>query len=319
MQTFITALSCLGAFCYGGHSAVAQKAKTDAEIVDGFYPQHLAVDATGQAAIGGPARDRLSSFVLADLDRSGKRNYIVAAYSNGSVGVVRVIRKNGSSATLVDEADVKGNGSYAHLRLLDLERDGRPEVIVSWLSQGRASVEWILKWNGSSLLSIGPAKGSSSGIVHSLTINAEYVDIDRDGDLDLAVPATLIESADDTSVAVFTLDGGKYGTERLIPFLELMYCDSVEGEPVPCKEMRDFGVKAPGGGYTLRVFSDAARGSVRTGTIKLNGVEVITSKEFEMPSLNIAREVTLAATNSLEVEVLGKKGCEVAVVIDREH
>src|SRR6202008_1190202 len=109
--------------------ALAQD-RDDTALVNRFFPQRLIDDSINNFRAGGPSPFRACDFVVADLDGKGVNQYLVAAYTNGFSAVVRVIRK--STATVVDEPPfVLMLGIFPRVRLIDLEGNGRADVVVT--------------------------------------------------------------------------------------------------------------------------------------------------------------------------------------------
>jgi len=142
------------------YPAVAQVSDSDQKIVDSFFPQKLIDDAARDEAAGGYPLVKFSAFATADLDRTGRQDFIVAAYSNGFLGAVRLLKRVPSGAVLVDEPDQPMMGGvFPAVRMIDLDGDGISEAIVSFSPPGSATgfaAEWIFKWIPPKLVFMGP-------------------------------------------------------------------------------------------------------------------------------------------------------------------
>ncbi|MGH7431007.1 MAG: hypothetical protein ACREI5_04230, partial [Candidatus Methylomirabilales bacterium] len=134
------------------------------QIVAQFFPQRLVDDSEARLKRGGPEPFRASNYRLADLDRTGTANYIVAAYTNGFSAVVRVLKLQDSTATLVAEPNLRLlSGILPGIELLDVENDGRPEVVISLTGPRAPVADWVFKWTGTELALIGPVVLDESG------------------------------------------------------------------------------------------------------------------------------------------------------------
>ena len=105
------------------------QAASDDDLARMFYPP--ALSAWVQNNCGIDEKQEWSS-AAADLDHIGTSNYLVVAYSNGHIGRIRLIKKTASGPILV--ADPEGPALYdnhPHLQLLDLDHDGKPEIITT--------------------------------------------------------------------------------------------------------------------------------------------------------------------------------------------
>ncbi|HEV2718480.1 MAG TPA: VCBS repeat-containing protein, partial [Thermoanaerobaculia bacterium] len=115
--------------------AIAAPAQTpDEGIVRDFWPSRLGKDV-----------EKLFDFARADLDGTGRGDYIVAIYGN-SPCVVRVLRAAGGAPSLVAEAAPDAMGGHApRLRLVDLDGDGRPEIVAAFATITGGEVTWIFR------------------------------------------------------------------------------------------------------------------------------------------------------------------------------
>ena len=121
-------------------------------------------------------------FIAADLDSTGTADFLVAAYTNGFSGIVRVLRKQNGSATIAAEPVLPlMGGIYPSVSLVDLDNDLRPEVVVNLTSATGSSADWIFKWTGSGLNLLGPSQVQSDGNISTLLGDAAFVDLDGDG------------------------------------------------------------------------------------------------------------------------------------------
>src|SRR5206468_853039 len=94
-------------------------------------------------ARGGPPVFTASAFATADLNHTGQQNFIIAAYTNGFSGIVRLLQRGASGVVLIDQPNVPLIiGIYPTVELLDLDGDGIPEAIVSFSSAKGATANW---------------------------------------------------------------------------------------------------------------------------------------------------------------------------------
>ena len=197
---------------FGRGSALAQ---THEEIVEQFFPQRLIDESVQDSQKGGPEPFKTSNFVVADLNGDGS-TFIIAAYSNGFSGVIRVLRKNNGTFSLVDEPNLQAlSGDFPEVELLDLDNDGCSEVIVSFSSARGTTANWVFKWDGTKLDLIGPTRVSSFGVVFTKLSDASFIDIDGDGIREIVNPTSPGPVAPDVArpdaeLDVYVLQEGKY-------------------------------------------------------------------------------------------------------------
>jgi len=294
------------------HRVLALTTQQIEQIVEQFYPQVLSDEAQANFQHVDPAPFRARAFALADLDGIGTANYIVAAYTNGISGAIRVLRLQGSTATLVFEPSrLLLVGIYPAVELVDIEKDGRPEVAVHF-SGGRGTLtDWVFKWTGTELRLIGPFTVDEHGNVSTDLFESSFFDVDGDGILEIvqSPPGGPTETTE-----VYKFDGQKFTLTTSQVYFETFYRRTA----APVTETRTFQVQNPGAGFVLTIINGKPDGSnrVSSAVIKLNGVEVAGPKDFSQQVGKIVRQVTVAAQNVLEVELRGSSGGQILVTVE---
>lgn len=197
-------------------------AQTDEQIVQQFFPQRLIDESGDDFAKGGPPPFQTFDFAAADLNGTGNADFIVAVYSNGFSGVIRVLQKQNDAFQLVDEPDIPSmGGDFPEVRLLDLNNDERPEVIASFASARGPTEDWVFKWDGTELSLFGPTEIDALGITHTLLSDASFIDLNGDGVVEIINPKT-------DTFDIFTLEGDHYAFSREV-VLELVDVDIKAG------------------------------------------------------------------------------------------
>jgi hypothetical protein len=103
--------------------------------------------------------------------------------------VVRVLRKTGSSATLVSEPMLPlMGGIIPEVSLIDLDGDTRPEILVRYSAATGGFSSWIFKWTGSVLTSFGPTQTDEDGDVTTALNDVGFLDVTGDGIPELLNP-----------------------------------------------------------------------------------------------------------------------------------
>jgi hypothetical protein len=279
---------------------------SDEQIVANGFPSYLTKH-------GNPCA--LSKFIEADLNRDG-HPLVVASYSNCVRAAVRVFDKGGQ---LIGEAKDFGlTGRPSSIRAVDLDGDGVPELIVE-LGQGKGIDNpdtWIFAWSDRQLRVISPTckQGSVSFSCLRHVDVLSYADTARLGLL--AWPSFKKDPKSNGVVQVgdWTLYGLQNGSLAKLgmQFLYSGHFERESGEPEPVTDNFD----APAAGsYTLRILNGANKTAVDSGHVFVNGVEVVTPESFKSHVRRQDFTVQLQASNTLKVQLEGKPGGQIFVLI----
>jgi hypothetical protein len=280
------------------------------QIVEQFFPQQLIDESEADFQQGGLEPFRATAVELADLDGTGTANYIVAAYTNGFRASIRVLRLQGSGAVLVAEPNLRLlTGVRPAVELVDVENDGRPEVVIHFSSARASLFDWVFKWTGTDLGLIGPVWVDERGDVFTALTNSDFDDVDGDGMLEITT-----RSAETQTVKVYRFDGQKFGLTKTLNFFETFYRHA----GAPALTTTEFDVANPGGGFVLTIINGDRAGTnrVSSAVIKLNGVEVAGPKDFSQQVGKIVRQVSVLAQNVLEVELRGAPSGQIHITVE---
>jgi len=209
----------------------AAVAQTDEEIVNQFFPEFLIEESEEEFANGGLAPFRASDFAVADLNGTGAE-FIVAAYTNGFSAAIRVLSRQGTAPLLVDEPALRLlGGIFPFVRFVDIDNDGRLEVVTSFTSARGRAANWVFKWNGTALDFIGPSVVDEHGDAATLLIDAAFRDLDGDGILEIinsAQQAPLAVDEPELEIGpsdIFSFDGERYVFSRSVEDLDCEFAD----------------------------------------------------------------------------------------------
>ena len=194
-------------FC-ASTSAVAQTAVS--ETVAQFFPQSL-IDLNNR--IDEPL-NRHQCFQVIASDRTGAPEAIFAAYTNGYRAVVRVLRKSASGFQVIAEpSGLHLWGLDCAIALVDLAPDRRRVIRLSF--QGEANtVDWLFAWNGQDLSNLTPLVNTEFGVPDSQLHDAEFVDLDRDGTLEIVIRAESANGVPARPAKIFRWSSGRYVLTR---------------------------------------------------------------------------------------------------------
>lgn len=244
---------------------------------------------------------------------------IVAAYTTGEAGAVRVLRV--SNGTVVYEVPYHTLlGRAPHVDVMDLDGDGNREAIVSFADQRGSLVYWLFRWTGTKLELLGPTTEGPNGEPVSELTDIQFVDLNSDGKLALidekvaneVVDADGLRSADQV-LTMYVQHGGTFGSPTPIRFLHRY--TRAKGAP------KEKTVVIPGGqpcDCTLRIVNGDSAGSHRasSATLTLNGAVVVGPEQLNQNVKSVSVPVKLSATgDTLAVKVNGEPGGEITVIV----
>ena len=299
--------------------AFGQQGGPEDSIVKQFFPQKLIAESNIDFAKGGPTPFQAFAYADADLNGTGTANFIVAAYSNGFCGAVLVLQKQGTSAAQVAAPSFPLMcGIYPSVTMLDVDNDGRPEAIVSFSSARGAGADWVLKWNGTTLRSIGPTSVDANGNIATLLSEAQFIDLDGDGTLEIIsapqsgpvlngkpVPGTL---------TVFGISNGMYQRSSVTFNTVATF---LRGTGAPKDDVRKFSVANPSGQYVMTIVNGDGSGHnlVSSATVQLNDAVVAGPNLFNQQARTLRIPVTLTASNTLTVQLRSAPGSQLVIGI----
>lgn len=258
------------------------------------------------------------AYADADLDGGGKDNYIVASYTNGVTGAVRVLEKTGpSSAVLLAAPSFPLMGGVdTDVTMRDVNGDGIPEAIVSFDSaNGRNESVWILKWNGVTLKSIGPGSTDSSGEVSTDLYSSVFMDLTGNGKLDVISSPESVgdgEFANGGAYTVYSLVNGQY--EKSGTLNAIYYYRRSKGTPTV--QVRQFSASNTESQSVMTIVNGTGTSKLASSAvIKLNGVTVVNQSQFNQQTKLIKVPVTLQPSNTLSVTLDGAPGSLLTVAV----
>jgi hypothetical protein len=260
------------------------------------------------------------------LDGTGHRDYLVCVYYNGFNDVLRVLRVQNGVGSVAADATVLPHigGALGHVTLVDLDGDGKPEILLS-IPGERSSEDWVLKWTQGRLSLMGPTRIDSRGRPHSLLSSVELLDVDGDG-----IPELLTRKVTDGAPVtyIYKFTGGKFARVPSLVFRQRLVRtkdsdNQQEGDHEQNGEhgdfndfVADFNVNSPGS-YVLRVINGDSSGEhhAEAVAIELNDTPVLSPKTFKKKDRVTTVPVTLTANNEIYIELHGDAGSEITVVV----
>lgn len=279
---------------------------SDRQIVDNAFPATLN-DGDGV---------RFSRFIAVDLNRNGQL-LLVAVYTNGARGAIRVLNRAGQ--VLADPALPGVRGFHASVQALDLDGDGVPEIIAE-LTTGHSPDNpdtWVFRWTGSNLQLISPTCAVGS---LTLTCLGHVSALDLDGSGHYALldwPGLKMSNGVISTVGnwtLYALNGGAFReTSEEFQFSR----EFKRGNGKPFTSTRKF-AGSPGI-TTLRVINGTGPAASTSGQVTLNGKVLLGPPDFKRSQHVYDLPVTLASENTLAVRLDGNPGSKVTILIRKAN
>ena len=298
------------AFLYVPGPAIGQ---TTSETVAQYFPQSL-IDLN--ASLDEPL-DRHQCFQVLATDPSGSAQTIVATYTNGYRAVVRVLQRSG------DGFQIAAEPSGLHLWGLDcsieLANLTAQQRIVHLTFHGAANtVDWVFVWTGQELSNLTPLVNTDFGNPDSQFRNAELIDLDGDGALDVTSRINASGDEPTSPTKVFRWTSGGFVPD--LPILGPWTFVREDSSPTTDQILFELPSTAQGP-FTLFVVNGTGttgsrvENAVESARVWLNGEEVLRPSDFGANIGTIERAITLQQTNQLDVRLGGTPGGIIVVKI----
>ena len=289
-------------------SQLQAEAAKIASIVDQFYPSYLidpdypkhrdsCAGIYDKAADGSP----LTIFVVYPQMQSGIRGELLVLHRQ-STGEY--------TSAKVAPSDFDFGAAFCEVDFVDVDGDGKEEVQISLPGTGTVSADFIFRWDGSHLISIGPTERSEWSTSPSLN-NPWFINLYDDGTL-AAVSLDDFAPVEDapTPTSIYRLEGGKYA---FATHSALSFFFSIGGP-----ESKEFTLKPDSTGpYVLQIANGVVTGEERVSNarVSINGVEVASfSKEVGTKRVPLSNIV--AGENTISVDLVGKPGATIFFAVE---
>lgn len=294
-----------------GRSARAQ-AISDDDVARQFVPSSVfAKYLANEPYLEDQTRWRV---IHVDLDGSGTASYRAIAYSNARFDYLRVVRVGPPATALVGESLGVGPCDGAPgVKAIDLDGDGRPELALTCGVGNRQTQQTLFfKWTGSGLVGLNPAHDTKRNSWSTIQ-EPNYVDIDGDGVVEVLEPAGEWAAGDDVAEHPYSIYRLQAGSLVKAPVGVAYYDIFVRGKGKPQLVQDEFSTTP--GNYTM-VVVNGNRGEfmVDSAVITLNGKAVAGPQTFSAKVKRIEIPVSLAADNSLAVELRSAPKSRIQVV-----
>ncbi|HEY2090773.1 MAG TPA: hypothetical protein VGJ81_02705 [Thermoanaerobaculia bacterium] len=276
---------------------------SDDDVVANAFPPGL--------TLGKGVHGKWWTFATADLNHSGQP-LLVALYTNGSRAALEVVSRSGS---VLAGSQVNGmKGTTGEIELADLDHDGTPEILAHlYAGHGVNRPDtWVFAWRNGALTLVSPMQVVRGNAITLLGQTAA-VDLAGDGTRQLlAFPG-----------AVFDADGNDISGDTIVYSYSNGALQKASGTYVYADDFRRSTAKpevssgaftSAVGVSTLHVVQNDT--PVTSGRITLNGTEVVAADAFKAKAHAFTVPITLAAHNTLSVQLEGQPGASVLVMIE---
>jgi hypothetical protein len=284
---------------------------TTADIASRFFPAELKV----RDGVPVRAKELQHVAVTEDLDHSGQ-SLVVALYTNDDQGALAVLSAKGEGALVALDEDGLPGGTPA-LELLDLDGDGRKEILATVLHGRAGSTTWVYKWQGTTLRRLHRAQ--SMDVLDDAIVDPTFLDLDGNGVFEIIEHTVARETnalGEQHPVAVYdvlSVANGEFHRANTATILATF----LRGKGTPRPVTRSFTVEEAVA-QRLVVLNgtpaDAAR--VASAIIKINGDTVLSERDFNESVARRDIPVTVVkGENTLTVEVRGAPAGQVTILL----
>jgi hypothetical protein len=203
-----------------------------------------------------------------------------------------VIRLNPAPA-VVATSEARMGGRHVHLKLVDVDRDGKPEIFARFTDIRGPDAGFLFKWQSGKLVLL--SEEMPGGV---------FEDVDGDGILDMVGSA----SRGTMGSPLYKLIGGKFVYAR-----QLVLHSRVSQFESPSSEK--FKVPYSGWPYVLRVINaDSSGANPIKGEILLNGERIVSAADLVKPGL-FSIPISVHKSNVLVVKTDGPEHGKLIVTI----
>ncbi len=246
-------------------------------------------------------------FVSADLNKTERADFIVAAYSDpwGFSGAVRVLKKGSGEMASEFSFDCCA-GFNPEISMIDLDHSGRPGILVEFGTDRGAAIDWLFRWSGAALVPISPTEPVLGG---TALRNADFIDLDGDGILEIVDHTDVSKYSDVLNTYnVYKLINGAYTLSGTFEYYSIGF--SPGGPPPFRSRVEAFVASKPKAPYAMTIVNGDGRDHppVQGAEILLNGEPVTTPGQITQSVRSLKIPVTVKAKNTVDVKVSGSQG-----------
>jgi hypothetical protein len=285
----------------------------DQAIVDRFFPQ---------TPVNPDAPDyRSSCFGVYERAPDGSPLTIIAVDPDAQHEVLALRRQSNGQyiSTEIAPEDFDFSALRCSVEFVDVDEDGRNEVEVLMSGVSGGDADFLFRWDGSQLISIGPTWEEDS--IEPSLYNAWFCNLYNDGTLAAVSLDGKVEAGDvPIYTSIYRLKDGEY---RFVTrsALTLIYSSRkpAPGEVNPVSPSFTLEPESTGP-YVLRVANGDCSGKHRASGahISINGKELVgpSSLSSQVGELVVPISKLVPGTNAITVLVDGEPGAQIQVVVE---
>lgn len=289
-----------------------------------FFPKDLLAKDAEWAATHRGRSSKGVAFTSADLDGTGRQEYLVAVYRAGGDTALRVLRKEGGLVAVADAPATRrfimGGVSLPEVSTIDLDHSGRLGVLIDFRQGHGETTRCLLKWDGNSLQTFGTWSTENDyygdPVSYSLLNYADFVDLDGDGSLEIVNepefepgrPGDAPETAKKYEIYKIQGDGYRLSSTFFEAFFQIW--------SNPYGTYQDtFITSQPGTPYIVTIADGDGRGipPVTSAEIELNGQVIAGPGKVSTSSRYLTIPVSVQAKNVIKVTLTGPKDSELFI------
>lgn len=242
---------------------------------------------------------------------------IAVVYSNGVQAELVVLRTTQTGIVeLIGPTLPSMGGLNASIDLLDLNADDQLEIVVNVSGVRPVQANWVFALVSNELRYIGPSAMREGAEIETPLTNSEYVDLEGDGKFEIvsSTGGNTDDEADVPKVEIYRLGPNGNYSFSFSPLVAF----AVERMGKDDRNVVEVSFPALAGTHSLIVSNGAGLldSRARSARVSVNGVQVVPPCSFAPNIGSIVSGVHLEAFNQISVEIRGRVGRRIYVVVN---
>lgn len=293
-------------------SAASGNAATVSQLVTCFFPTELSAGPTGKAIA---VADFESAYAVGDLVDTGHQ-LVVAVYSNTVDGVLSILDPEGGGS-VINSTAFTVSGYRPKVELLDLDRDARPEIIVTFFLPRGGTHVWLWKWTGTKLMLLAPDENGESDVMEPM-----FLDVDGDGNTDIVDfhrgAHNMDQDGSVNATGMYRVLNVTSGETCIVTELDGVF-GATRGIGAPEAYTEEFSITDPDVPRAMIVINGDVQGKYRASSaiVILNGQKIFGENDFNPKVARLEAAVPVKANNTISTELRGDPDSTITILIMR--